>query len=240
MESALIKLKLGYRLYTVDRNNGIKNPDENGLWDLCMIGSWLKILWGHLWHNTFFQITYIFMPTLIIWGSEKFRMYVLWLILAYQFGFWNKHLTIYQVHIIINIFEKALEERQIVSTIFLDVVQAFNKSGITGWSTNWEIYHTISACLLKSYISGRYFQIKHEDCYSKLKETTADVPQGSVLGQVLYLLYMNNIPSCEEAVTCTFADDTAIIAEGNSIEEVTEKLQSSTDKVSSWTKRWWL
>ena len=50
----------------------------------------------------------------------------------------------------------------------------------------------------------------------------------------MYLQHTNDIPTCEEAVIATFPDNTAIIAEGNTIEEATEELQSATDKVSSW------
>jgi hypothetical protein len=92
--------------------------------------------------------------------------------------------------------------------------------------------------LLKAYISNRHFRVKHKDSYSELKKISAGVPQGSVLGPVLYLLYTNDIPACKEATIATFADDTAIIAEGESIEEATGKLQSAIDKVNIWTKRW--
>ena len=157
----------------------------------------------------------------------------------HQFGFRNKHSTIDQVHRITNILEKALEEKRICSTIFLDVAQAFDKVWHRGleYKLERDLPKHFSK-LLKSYISGRYFRVKQEDSYSELRKITAGVPQGSVLGPVLYLLYTNDIPTCEEAVIATFADDTAIIAEGDTIEEATEKLQTATDKVNSWTKRW--
>ena len=46
---------------------------------------------------------------------------------THQFGFRNKHSTIDQVHRITTIIEKALEEKQVCSTIFLDVAQAFDR-----------------------------------------------------------------------------------------------------------------
>lgn len=66
----------------------------------------------------------------------------------------------------------------------------------------------------------------------------AGVPQGSVLGPVLYLLYTSDISACEEATIATFADDTAIIAKGDTIEEATSKLQSAATKINNWTKKW--
>ena len=50
---------------------------------------------------------------------------------------------------------------------------------------------------------------------------------------MLAVLYTHDLPTCEEAIVATFADDITIIAEDNSNEEATEKLQSTTDKVNS-------
>ena len=51
--------------------------------------------------------------------------------------------------------------------------------------------------ILESYITDRYFRVKQEETYSELKEIRAGVPQGSVFGPVLYLLYTCDIPTIE-------------------------------------------
>jgi hypothetical protein len=48
--------------------------------------------------------------------------------------------------------------------------------------------------ILKSYLSERYFRAKQEDEYFGLKPIKTGVPQGSVLGPVLYLMYTSDIP----------------------------------------------
>jgi len=111
----------------------------------------------------------------------------------------------------ITTIKKTLEEKKFYSTIFLDVVQAFDKV----WHER--LFHKIEQLLpaehsqmLKSYLSDRYFRVKQEDEYSELKQIKAGVPQGSALGPVLYLLYMSDLPQPEEATVATFADDAAM------------------------------
>ena len=141
------------------------------------------------------------------------------LILNHQFGFRSKHSTIDQVTRITNIIEHALEEKKVCSTIFLDVMQAFGKVWHRGLNCKLRtILHKQYAEILESYLTERFFRIKQGDAYSELKEIKAQVPQGSVLGPVLYLLYTSDLPKLENSTVATFADGTAILTVGNSNE----------------------
>lgn len=94
------------------------------------------------------------------------------------------------------------------------------------------------ADILESYLCNRMFRIRQEDAYSKLKTIKARVPQGSVLGPILYLLYTCDIPELENNTIATFADDTAIMATGSSHKEAVEKVQLAINKVYDWTQKW--
>lgn len=91
--------------------------------------------------------------------------------------------------------------------------------------------------LLKSYLSGRYFQVKQDDEYSGLRPIKVGVPHGSVLGPVLYLLYTSDLPQPEGPTVATFADDTAIMAVGADVVDATEKLQIAADEINNWTRQ---
>lgn len=161
------------------------------------------------------------------------------LIPDYQFGFRQKHSTIDQVHRITDVIERALEEKQVCSAVFLDVAQAFYKVWHEGliYKLN-KLLPKQYADILTSYISNRLFRIKQEDEYSDLKEIKAGVPQGSVLGPILYLLYISDLPVLEEAIIATFADDSALLAVDQDQEGSARKLQTASNKIVDWTRRW--
>jgi hypothetical protein len=161
------------------------------------------------------------------------------LVPTHQFGFRKNHSTIDQVHRITDIIEKTLENKGVCSAVFLDVAQAFDRVWHKG------LLHKLRSILpdhyyqlLKSYLTNRHFRVKHEDAYSELKSIKAGVPQGSVLGPVLYLLYINDMPTTSNSITATFADDTAVLAVGETVETSTKKLQSAVNKVATWTTKW--
>jgi len=161
------------------------------------------------------------------------------LIPTHQFGFRTNHSTIEQVHRITNLIEKTLEEGKVCSAIFLDVAQAFDKVWHKGLDIKLQRdlpkqYYQ----MLKSYLTDRHFRVRFGNQYSNLKKITAGVPQGSVLGPILYLLYTRDIPQMNLVLLGTFADDTAMLAAGRDVESATYKLQSAVDKVSVWMKEW--
>jgi hypothetical protein len=100
------------------------------------------------------------------------------------------------VHRITGIILKTLENKGVCSAVFLDIAQVFDRVWHRGLvhkqrSTLPDHFYL----LLKSYLTNRHFRVRHEDSYSELKLIKAGVSQGSVLGPVLYLLYINDVPN---------------------------------------------
>ena len=87
--------------------------------------------------------------------------------------------------------------------------------------------------LIKSYLSSRTFVIKINDTYSEVKDIKAGVPQGSVLGPILYT-YTANIPTTTNSKVLTFADDTAILVRHTNPETAVKLLREHITKIEKW------
>lgn len=157
----------------------------------------------------------------------------------HQFGFRRNHGTIEQIHRIVNQIKKALENQSICVGVFLDVAQAFDKVNHNGLLE--KIYEQLPLKyhkLLKSYLQNRQFKVTHRQTTSSARQIQAGVPQGSVLGPILYLLYTSDLPTHEKIMTSTFADDTAILCTHKNPTMAHQLLQKHINEISRWCDKW--
>ena len=161
------------------------------------------------------------------------------LIPSHQFGFRSKHGTIEQVHRVVKEAAIALEEKKFCTAAFLDISQAFDKVWHQGlcYKLKTKLPHNMFS-ILKSYLTQRYFFVKHEDFYTEIYPILAGVPQGSVLGPLLYLLYTADLPTTEMTMTATYADDTAILATHMDPATASRYVQKNLHDVQKWLRQW--
>ena len=87
----------------------------------------------------------------------------------------------------------------------------------------------------QSYLDNRKQLCKINHQVSNVQRIRCGVPQGSNLGPLFFLLYINDLPNClETANTSLFADDTNLSCEGKSSPEVKQKLDVDLDNVHNW------
>ena len=69
---------------------------------------------------------------------------------------------------------------------------------------------------------------------SEPKGVTCGVPQGSILGPLLFLLYVNDMASAVRCKLLLYADDSALIASGKNVADIESTLSSELEYVSNW------
>jgi hypothetical protein len=91
--------------------------------------------------------------------------------------------------------------------------------------------------ILTSHIRERILRVKCENEYSGSNQIKAGVPQGSALGPILYLLYTSDIPTTEDTLLATFAEDTAVLTKGTGFEEAAVKAQKALSDIRNLTRK---
>lgn len=157
----------------------------------------------------------------------------------HQFGFRSLHSTIEQTHRVVQVIRKAFEEKKYCSALFIDVSQAFDKVWHDGLLNKLKINLPINLFnLLEKYITGRHFMIKEGNYLSSPQPIGAGVPQGSILGPILYLIYTADMPTNSFTQTSTFADDTAFLSTHKDPIEASNQLQHHVAQVEKWANLW--
>lgn len=157
----------------------------------------------------------------------------------HQFGFRNQHSTIEQVHRIVNAIKRTFEEKKYCSAVFLDITQAFDKVWHDGLIYKIkELLPKKFHSILGNYLLGRQYMVKQNSATTCVYDINAGVPQGSVLGPVLYLMYTADLPVTDKVMISTFADDTAILTSHNIPETASKELQNHLKKIEDWMTKW--
>ena len=155
-----------------------------------------------------------------------------------QFGFRSARGTQDAIAAVTEKIVKALDDGDKCVTVFLDLAKAFDT--VSHRLLLKKLYligiHDTSLRWFDDYLSGRSQATKLGDTSSSKSGINFGVPQGSVLGPILFLIYINelsSIPLCKgEAIL--FADDTALVFRERSWQGVFENCQMGLKRVKDW------
>jgi len=161
------------------------------------------------------------------------------LIPDHQFGFRPKHGTIEQEHRLMHKIHEDFNNKNFCTANFIDISQAFDKVWHPGllYKLKQALPHSMYS-ILKSYFTDRMFQVKYQEEYTSLYTIHSGVPQGSILGPILYTIITADLPVSEQTLTATYADDTAILASYIDPIAATQRLQLHLDQLEQRLKRW--
>ena len=121
-------------------------------------------------------------------------------------------------------------------TVYLDLAKAFDKVSHTRLINKIKSFgidgHVIS--WLEDFLKNRQQCVSINSKSSSWKNVDSGVPQGSVLGPVMFILYVNDIPEHVKSLVKIFADDTKLYGSASNYTE----LQNDLDSLVKWAKDW--
>ena len=157
-----------------------------------------------------------------------------------QSGFLPNNCTVYQLLEIYHNVCVNREEKKNTCLVFCDISKAFDKvwhAGLLCKMKAYEIGGSLFA-LLENYLSDRQQCVTVNSLTSEFRYTNAGVPQGSVLGPFLFLLYINDIADNLANLARLFADDTSLSASSRDKREIEYSINSDLEILLDWSKRW--
>ncbi len=154
-----------------------------------------------------------------------------------QFGFRKNRSTDMAIQTLVDKFHETIEKDEIMVGIFIDLSRAFDTIahgillrklhfyGIRGASLKW----------IEDYLTNRKQYVEYNNSKSNLGKISIGVPQGSILGPLLFLIYVNDISCISEKISCIlFADDTNIFTTGKTLSDISVKINNELKFVNEW------
>lgn len=161
------------------------------------------------------------------------------LLAVQQHGFRAQHSTESALLEFVNNVYTCLEEKLYVTGIFLDLSKAFDTLDHTILLRKLEFLgiRGIPLKLLKNYLSNRKQTVFCNQKYSPFKLISKGVPQGSVLGPILFLIYINDIVnSSSDSKLLIYADDTTLLINDKNLDALHVKVTSELNNVKCWIR----
>ena len=152
-----------------------------------------------------------------------------------QYGFQKGRNTAQATLDFLKTVETALQENEYAIGIFCDLSKAFDTLDHETLLNKLEHYGIRGKWLswLKSYLSNRKQYVDFNGKTSSHQPITVGVPQGSILGPLLFLIYINDLPaSLQKLIAVLFADDTNLVIKGNNLNELSNQLNSDLENLN--------
>ena len=154
-----------------------------------------------------------------------------------QFAYLKNHSTCSAIHTLVDKWLDNINNRKINGICQLDLSKGFDTVNIEIFLYKLKKYGISDHALgwFKSYFTDRTQLVTCDGILSKPRHLIMGVPQGTVLGPICFLIYINDFPShILSGDALMYADDSNLSAHGNNIEELQSNLQACLTEASGW------
>ena len=155
----------------------------------------------------------------------------------HQYGFRESRSTELAIIELTDKVTKAIDKGEYTLGIFIDLSKAFDTINHKILLQKLEHYgiRGIAHLWFKNYLTDRKQIVKYNDVRSNKMIIKAGVPQGSILGPILFLLYINDIENSSKLLSfILFADDTTILCSNRCLKSLNNTMQTEIHKVTEW------
>ena len=154
-----------------------------------------------------------------------------------QSGFRSKHSCHTALVKLIDEWITSIDNGELIVSIFLDLRKAFDLVDHDILVNKLEIYRcsSISKLWFQSYLDNRTQRVCIGNTLSSESVITRGVPQGSILGPLLFILFINDLPLQNLNVNIDmYADDTTVHTSGRSVMQIQNQLNTDLSVISNW------
>ena len=161
------------------------------------------------------------------------------LLSKFQYGFRPRLSTEYAATILLDDIRKSIDNDQLVGAVFVDLSKAFDTISHAILLEKIAIYGIKDGELewFKDYLFSRKAVVAFNSCMSNQQDLLTGVPQGSILGPLLFLISFNDaVEVVEHSSILKYADDTVLYVAGREIDSIEDKLSKDMDNLSEWLR----